>query len=314
MVLLRLAAATLILLLNGNTAVVASHAASTLAPAPSTQVHFNGPTSIAIDRAAHLYVADVESDKVYRLSARGRVLGTIGRYPLATKPMMYPFGVAVGPNGSVYVAVSTSEIQNPSGPFHSRVQQFSPAGRMTVEYGSESLSSIAFIAVDARGDVWVADHQARLITEFAPTGQRLRHWMTSVRPFGIALGSRGQVYVSLPIIGIVAEYGLSGRVIRSFGDSQTMFGFEPGGLAVDQVGNLYVADAHSGHLIKFSPTGKILARWGRPGSQRGRLDFCSPARPSGVTLDASGNVYVTGKCSATVEKFSPQGTLLAVYG
>lgn len=314
MVLFRLAAATLVLLLTGSTAVVASHAASTLAPAPSTQVHFKGPTGIAIDRAGHLYVADVESDKVYRVSARGRVLGTIGRYPLATNPMMYPFGVAVGPGGNVYVAVSTSGIQNPNGPFHGRVQQFSSADRMTAEYGSESLSSAVFIAVDARGDVWVADIQARLITEFAPTGQRLRHWMTSVRPFGIALGSWGRVYVSLPMIGIVAEYGPSGSVIRSFGDSQTMFGFEPGGLAVDQGGNLYVADAHSGHLIKVSPTGKLLARWGRPGSQRGQIDFCSPARPSGVTLDASGNVYVAGKCSATIEKFSPQGTLLAVYG
>jgi sugar lactone lactonase YvrE len=70
----------------------------------------------------------------------------------------------------------------------------------------------------------------------------------------------------------------------------------------------------AGNLVKFSPTGKVLARWGRPGPKRGELDFCTPSRPSGVAIDAAQNVYVVGKCSATVEKFSPRGKLLRIYG
>jgi tripartite motif-containing protein 71 len=82
----------------------------------------------------------------------------------------------------------------------------------------------------------------------------------------------------------------------------------PFGLAVDTQGTIYVADAGDNTIKKLSPTGQLLATWGKTGSAPG--EFNSPLH--GIAVDAQGNVYVTD--TSRVQKFSSTGTLLAVYG
>jgi streptogramin lyase len=52
----------------------------------------------------------------------------------------------------------------------------------------------------------------------------------------------------------------SGKQVQVF----TVPGFitGPAGVAVDSAGNVYVTDAQSEHVVKFSPTGTILKQWG----------------------------------------------------
>jgi sugar lactone lactonase YvrE len=87
---------------------------------------------------------------------------------------------------------------------------------------------------------------------------------------------------------------------------------EPRRVALDTQGNLYITDDYHNRIVKLSPSGSVLATWGSPGAGPG--DPASPfPEPTGITLDPSGNIYVTDHTSQ-VKKLSPSGQLLLSWG
>src|SRR5262245_11668944 len=120
--------------------------------------------------------------------------------------------------------------------------------------------------------------------------------------------------------------------------------YNPAGVAVDNLGNAYVADSHNLRLQKFTASGAYLSQWGFHGlfgapltvvvdanarvymsDARGRLQifdsngvFLREISPfpagSGVALDRDGNIYATDAATYSVKKFSNSGTPLAEWG
>jgi DNA-binding beta-propeller fold protein YncE len=139
------------------------------------------------------------------------------------------------------------------------------------------------ITHDQQGNLYVTDsdqgykgsHRARIV-KLSPTGQLLAEW----------------------------------HVFNTFQSQPSFVGNETGpfGIAVDARGTIYVADAGDDTIKKLSPTGQLLATWGKTGSAPG--EFNSPLH--GVAIDAQGDVYVTD--TSRIEKFSSTGTLLAIFG
>jgi DNA-binding beta-propeller fold protein YncE len=82
-----------------------------------------------------------------------------------------------------------------------------------------------------------------------------------------------------------------------------------GYVAVDGQNNVYVADIHNSRILKLSPTGQIVQRWGEAGDKPGQFDAVN-----GLAVDCQGNVYATDELSGRVQKFSPMGHVLAVWG
>ena len=139
-----------------------------------------------------------------------------------------------------------------------------------------------YVTHDQQGNLYVTDsdqgnkgsHRARVV-KLSPTGQLLAEW---------------HVFNTL-------------QSQPSFGGNVT----GPYGLAVDASGTIYVADGGDNTIKKLSPTGQLLATWGKTGSAPGEFNS-----PHGVAVDAQGNVYVTD--TNRIQKFSSTGTLLAVFG
>jgi DNA-binding beta-propeller fold protein YncE len=142
-----------------------------------------------------------------------------------------------------------------------------------------------YVTHDQQGDIYVTDsdqgnkgsHRARVV-KLSPTGQQL-----------------------------LAEW----HVFNTFQSQPSFLGNVTGpfGLAVDASGIIYVADAGDNTIKKLSPTGQLLATWGKTGSAPGELSW-----PQGVAIDTQGNVYVVDALNSRIQKFSSTGTLLAVFG
>jgi DNA-binding beta-propeller fold protein YncE len=88
----------------------------------------------------------------------------------------------------------------------------------------------------------------------------------------------------------------------SEGDDDGQFK-QPNGIAVDEAGNVYVADSGIGNdrVQVFSAEGEFLGKWGSNGDGDGQFK-----QPNGIAVDGSGKVYVTDSRNRRVQVFGVQ--------
>ncbi len=193
-----------------------------------------------------------------------------------------PLGVAVGPEGTVYVTESDGERM---------IRAFAPDGTLKVAFappGTQPLSrSPIYLAVNAAGQVYVTDLIAHTIFIFSAGGENVGQvaspfedgWM----PEAVALDRAGNLFVTdvTPGAHRVVVLDSSGRLVRQFGkegSARGEFSF-PNGVAVDWRGNIYVADSGNGRVQAFDKDGGLLFVIGR-GTAKGDLGM-----PRGIVVD-----------------------------
>jgi len=94
----------------------------------------------------------------------------------------------------------------------------------------------------------------------------------------------------------------------------------PNGVAVDNAGNLYVADTFVDTIRKVTPVGtnwvvKTLAGWfDHYGFQNGTGTNALFNSPSGVAVDSTGNVYVADTFNHLIRKVTPTGAVTTLAG
>jgi DNA-binding beta-propeller fold protein YncE len=94
--------------------------------------------------------------------------------------------------------------------------------------------------------------------------------------------------------------------IQGSGDGQFR---DPGGIAVDSSGNVYVADLSNHRIQKFTNTGTFIAKWATK-----EMGSVSSGYPEGIAIDSSGNVYVSDMFKGRVQKFTSTGTFITKWG
>ncbi|MGE5599481.1 MAG: InlB B-repeat-containing protein, partial [Bacteroidota bacterium] len=166
------------------------------------------------------------------------------------------------------------------------------------------------VAVDAGGNVYVADYCNCRVQQFMADGTYITQWGESGYgngqfrfPQGIAVSAGGYVYV--------ADNNGVHRFTASGGyDSQLAVAYV-GGVATDAADNIYVTEMYdTDHSIhKFAPDWTSLAQWGGRGADPGQCYV-----PAGVAVDAAGNVYVVDSFNHRVQKFTSGGIYLTQWG
>jgi sugar lactone lactonase YvrE len=149
-------------------------------------------------------------------------------------------------------------------------------------------------------------------------------------PLGVAVDLSGNLYISdtgnsrvrkvTPegIISTVAGTAVSGYS----GDGGPASNAQlrgPAGLALDSSGNLYIADYLDNRVRKVSPGGIISTVAGKgdsnvPIGDGGPAIKAALAGPLGVTVDASGNLYIADTYFGLVRKVSPDGMITSIAG
>jgi uncharacterized protein (TIGR03663 family) len=150
-------------------------------------------------------------------------------------------------------------------------------------------------------------------------------------PTGIAVDSRGRIYVADTLNHRVQVYDDDGDLVRSigeFGDGEEQFN-EPRGLAVDEQNNLYVADTWNARIVKISPSGEWLDTWGSgtqdmgngrtatitDGSEEENLD--NPLGffgPRGIAVDSEGRVFIADTGNKRIVVTDDEGDYLYQWG
>ena len=249
---------------------------------------FSGPRGITVDSAGHVYVVDSMNNRVEKFTSTGDYLSQLGCPTGACSPgsgpgqFNTPWVVAVASGGNVYVTDY----------FNNRVEEFTSAGPYITAWGCATAATgcssgsgpgefnVPFgVAVDSSGNVYVTDLGNNRVEKFTSAGTFITAWGCATAVTGCSAGSGS-------------------------GQFNT-----PRGIAVDSSGNVYVADAGNNRVEKFSSGGTFIATWGSYGAGNGNF-----SSPRGVAVDSAGNVYVADGNNNRVEKFTGMGTYVSQLG
>jgi uncharacterized protein (TIGR03663 family) len=270
----------------------------------------NAPRSIAVGLQADFYIADSRNHRILHIASDGSLLQQVGTFAdvfTSDAPIgafNEPWGIAVGPDGSVYV----------SDTWNHRVQKFTGDLRpvkMWGQYGQpvpdvpESASSFwgpRGIAVDARGNVLIADTGNKRIVIFDKDGNYISEFGTAGfdpgqfdEPVGIAVSPSGMVYVTdtwnqriqafIPSEDGTFHFpALQWDVNAWFGQSLDNKPF----IAVDANEHVFITDPEGYRVIEFTSNGEFVRTWGDFGSGPEEIGLAA-----GVAVDRLGFVWVT---------------------
>lgn len=228
-----------------------------------SDARFDSPSGLAIDPHGVLYVADTGNNAIRRVAPDGRVTTLAGdgqpgyQDGVATAARFNgPIGVAVDASGRVIVADT----------YNDRIRAIAPDGTVTTIAGGPEpglldraglearFDTPSGVAIDAAGNILVADTGNDVIRLIAPSGEvssripTLDHWLA--QPTGIAAGADGEIFVTDERGRVVAGRGPGEwRVIAGStpgfadGDGTAARFRRPSGVAVAAPGRLVVADS-----------------------------------------------------------------------
>jgi len=250
---------------------------------------FSNLMGLAIDSAGNIYVADSRNNLIRKVSADGEVTTLAGSGSQGAADgkgnaasFFFPAALAVDAHGVVYVADT----------HNSMIRKITPDGNVTTLAGRPDTGTMKHpgaitrfdnpsgIAVDKDGNVFVSDWDKDQIKKISPDGK----------------------------VSVFA--GTGDRGLKD-GPADSASFYLPEGIALDQKGNLYVADTYNNRIRKITPGGMVstLAGKTKKGSANGKGAAASFSHPDGVAVDRNGNVYVADVGNNKIRKITPDGTV-----
>lgn len=267
-------------------------------PYTFTTVASGDPFGVAVDNAGNIYVGDADNSIIQKITPAGVVTtlaglaGSRGHTDGTGNAARFigPEGVAVDGAGNVYVAESGSNT----------IRLVTPAGDTTTFAGTAFTTGSADgtgsaaqfngpqgVAADGAGNIYVADSYNYTIRKITPAGE---------------------VTTLAGLAGVSGSANGTGTAAR--------FGF-PMGVAVDDAGNVYVADTDNHTIRKITSAGEVTTLAGLAGTSGIADGTGNAARfsfPMGVAVDGAGNVYVADTDNQTIRKITPAGAVTTLAG
>jgi uncharacterized protein (TIGR03663 family) len=276
---------------------------------------FNMPRNLTFAPDGSIYVADTNNHRIQHLAPDGTVLnvwGTFSGSEVTQQPpagtFYEPWGIALGPDGSVYVTDT----------WNHRIQKFTSEGQFLTMWGflGQAESPVAFwgprgIAVDAEGRVYVADTGNKRIVIFDEDGNYIDQFGTSGmgpgqfnEPVGLALDQEGRIYIADTwnqrvqvfeqdqngLYNTIREWEIFGWYGQSL-DNKPF-------LTVDDEGNVFISDPEGYRILQFNQEGEFVRTWGDAGMTPDRFRL-----PTGLAIGPDGGVWVTDVGNGRIMRF-----------
>ena len=242
---------------------------------PAEKARLSFPSAVAADKNSNLYIADTGNHRIRRVDASGTITTIAGTGkrgydfdgPAVEAQLDKPSGVVVDEDGNLYIV----------GLYNFGIRRVDATGTMSGVPGSDEpydgpedeflYSRDRGLAVDNAGNVYIANIDNNYVRRVDASG-------------------------TVSVIAGTKEPGYSGDGGPAV-EAQLNF---PAGLAVDNAGNLYIADAGNHRIRRVDTSGIIttIAGTGEPGygGDGGPATKAQLSSPVALTVDGSGNLYV----------------------
>jgi sugar lactone lactonase YvrE len=259
-------------------------------PGPATKSPLNAPSGVALDAHGDLFIADSNNNVVEEVTPAGKLSVVVGNGhaapptpgPATKSALDDPSGLAVDAHGNLFVADYNNNT----------VAKVTPAGKLSVVVGNghggpptpgpatkSALNNPSGVALDAHGDLFIADSNNNVVEEVTPAGK------LSVVAGNGTLGP--------PTPGPATKSGLQG----------------PSGVALDGHGDLFVADWANNVVEEVSPAGKLSVAVGNgdegpptPGPATASPLGGANGGPTGVVVGAHGSLFVSDQGNNVIEE------------
>ena len=284
------------------------------------------PFGVAVDAAGNVYIADTYNHRVRKVTPAGvisTIAGTGSILPpyngdgiaATTANLNYPYGVAVDAAGNVYIADS----------YNNRIRKVNTAGIISTIAGSgvsgysgdgaaaisATLNNPTGVTVTPTGFVFVADYGNHVIRKIFPSGIISTVAGTGAaafsgdggsalaatlqNPYDVAVDAGGNIYIADWYWSHIRKVDAAGN-ISSIGGIGLIA--KPSSVALDATGAfLYVANQSSNKIVKIDLATNISTVVAGTGASGFAGDGGAPLsaqfnNPSGIDVDASGNIYI----------------------
>ena len=294
---------------TGNISTVAGTATISGDGGAATAARLFGPRGVALDGSGNLYIADTGNNRIRKVDATTGNISTIagsgatgfsGDGGAATAARLFgPRGVALDGSGNLYIADTFNnrirKVDASTGDISTVAGSGAPGFGISGDGGAATAARLvrpAGVAVDGVGNLYIADG-----------------WNNSIRKVEASTGD----------ISTVAGTGTSGFSGDGGAATAAKLG-RPAGVAVDGVGNLYIADAYNDRIRKVDASTGNISTVAGSGTSGFSGDSCAAASaqlyfPAGVAVDGVGNLYIADTFNNRIRKVDAStGNISTVAG
>jgi uncharacterized protein (TIGR03437 family) len=288
---------------------------------PAASASLDGPGDVAVDASGNLYISD--DNRIRKVSTSGIITTYAGIGPVgfpggfsgdggpATSASIYaPRGIVLDASGNLFFADS----------YNQRIRKVSASGIITTVagngYGAPDLGG-AFsgdggpatsaelnfpigVALDGSGSLFIADSNNQRIRKVSVAGT-----------IATVAGNPGTCIAWAEPVFCTGFSGDGGPATSALFD-------QPMGVAVDAAGNLFIADEDNNRIRKVSASGIITTVAGNGvagfSGDGGQATSAELNAPTGVAVDASGNLFVVDYANNRIRKVSAGGIITTVAG
>jgi len=302
-------------------------------------------TDLVVASNGDILIAMDGLDRILKISSSYNTYTTFGKPGYGEGEIADSYGLALAPNGNVYVTNRGS-----------RVSVFTPQGVYVNSWGTAGTGPGEFlgprgITVDQNGVVFVADKQNNRIQKFNLAGTYLGEISHNPEypnrlngPMDVVVDNSGNIYLVDGSGFTVEKYSPSGEFITEWGQLNAV------SVDLDEQGNVYVMDTVHQKIFQYSNAGQYIGEWefeafrnsygggidykngfiylaysgnyfaqklDMDGSQNYRWGPYSPAPEkfdaiSGIAVDNQGRILVADEVDHRIQVFNTDGSLLQV--